>query len=212
MLVGWIASTQLPYQVMVRAMSTSLRLLAAALLLLAAGMAPAGADESTVLCDGKPATMIGTPGDDKLIGDASDDVIVGFGGNDTLVGAGGNDTICGSDGDDTIIGGPGDDVLIGGKGSDWLDYRSVYRRIMVDLRAGIAEGHGNDTLDSIKNVHGSGRRNHIYGNDAANIIRADGDEPDILWGRGGNDTIEAGRSMPRCGAGREMITSAGSCM
>ncbi len=116
------------FQVMVRAMSTSLRFLIAALLLLTAGMAPAGADEPTVMCDGKPATMIGTPGDDKLIGDASDDVIVGLGGNDTLVGAGGNDTICGFDGDDTLIGGPGDDILLGGRGSDWLDYRTAYQR------------------------------------------------------------------------------------
>ena len=174
-------------------MNPSLRLLITAFLLLTAGTSPAAADEPKVVCDGKPATLIGTPGDDKLIGDASDDVIVGLGGNDTLVGAGGNDTICGFDGDDTIIGGPGDDVLFGGDGSDWLDYRSVYRRIMVDLRAGIAEGHGTDTLHSIENVHGSGRRNYIYGNGDANTIRADGDEEDILWGRGGNDIIEAGR-------------------
>ena len=124
-------------------MSTSLRFLITALLLLTTGMAPAGADEPTVMCDGKAATMIGTAGDDKLIGDASDDVIVGLGGNDTLVGAGGNDTICGFDGDDTIIGGPGDDVMLGGRGSDWVDYRSAHRRnLVIDLAAGSAEGNG----------------------------------------------------------------------
>jgi Ca2+-binding RTX toxin-like protein len=178
---------------MVRAMSTSLRVLASSAALVVVGLVPAAAaDEPVVLCDGKPATMLGTPGDDKIIGDASDDVIVGFGGNDTLVGAEGNDTICGFDGDDTIIGGPGDDVLLGGRGSDWVDYRSAHRRnLIIDLAAGTATGHGIDTLASIENVEGNSHHNEIYGNGAANTLRADGGK-DILWGRGGDDVIEAG--------------------
>ena len=102
--MDWLGPSPLPRYGSLH--DSSLRLLITAFLLLTAGTSPAAADEPTVVCDGKPATLIGTPGDDKLIGDASDDVIVGLGGNDTLVGAGGNDTICGFDGDDTISGGP----------------------------------------------------------------------------------------------------------
>ena len=186
----------------------NVRILATAVVLLAAGAAPATADEPVVLCDGRPATIVGTPGDDKLIGDASDDVIVGLGGNDTLVGKGGNDTICGFDGDDTLIGGPGDDILLGGRGSDWLDYRATYLGIEVDLGAGTAEGQGSDTLHSIENVYGSGRHNVIYGSAAANTIVVDGDGDDILWGRGGDDILEAGHSYAelRGGAGDDHLS------
>ena len=174
-------------------MSTSVRFLITALLLLTAGMAPAGADEPTVMCDGKPATMMGTPGKDNLIGSDADDVIVGLGGNDTLNGGGGNDTICGFDGNDTIVGGPGDDVLFGGRGSDWLEYRSVDRHIVVDLGAGTAEGYGSDTVRSIENVWSSEPHNEIYGSNAPNIIQSYGGDEDVVWGRGGDDVLDAGR-------------------
>ena len=37
-------------------------------------------------CFGKMATMVGTPGNDRLIGTAGNDVIVGRAGRDTIVG------------------------------------------------------------------------------------------------------------------------------
>jgi Ca2+-binding RTX toxin-like protein len=40
-------------------------------------------------CDGKAATMVGTPGDDLLVGTSGVDVIVGLGGDDTITGRGG---------------------------------------------------------------------------------------------------------------------------
>lgn len=71
-------------------------------------------------CDGQPATIIGTAGDDDLNGTAGDDIIVGLGGNDRIDGRDGNDLICGDDGDDDLIGSAGDDQLIGGAGNDVL--------------------------------------------------------------------------------------------
>lgn len=88
-------------------------------------------------CLGKPATIIGTEGDDVLLGTNGDDVIVGLGGNDILgqatigsdAGTQGDDRICGGDGEDTLYGGDGadmldgglkDDILIGGRGPDLL--------------------------------------------------------------------------------------------
>ena len=63
---------------------------------------------------GSPATVLGTPGDDRLVGTPGDDVIAGLGGNDVIVGGAGNDVICGSEGNDVTHGGAGRDFLDGG--------------------------------------------------------------------------------------------------
>ena len=72
-------------------------------------------------CFGKPATICGSRGRDRLTGTARRDVIVGLQGNDTLKGLGGNDLICGGSGKDTLVGGRGRDRLDGGVGKDTLD-------------------------------------------------------------------------------------------
>jgi hypothetical protein len=51
---------------------------------------PAGAVAGT--CEGRPATHLGTPGDDVLTGTDGDDVMVGLGGDDTISGLLGNET------------------------------------------------------------------------------------------------------------------------
>jgi uncharacterized delta-60 repeat protein len=72
-------------------------------------------------CGGKPATIVGTDGKDKLKGTRRADVIVGLGGDDTISGGGGNDVICGGRGNDTISGGAGADKLYGDAGRDKLN-------------------------------------------------------------------------------------------
>ena len=66
------------------------------------------------LCDGRVATISGTPADDELVGTPGADVIAGLGGNDRISGLDGADVLCGDDGADTLLGGPGDDRLLGG--------------------------------------------------------------------------------------------------
>jgi uncharacterized delta-60 repeat protein len=72
-------------------------------------------------CQGRPATIVGTDGDDTLIGTPVDDVIVGLKGNDVIDGKGGKDFLCGAVGNDTLSGDLGDDSLIGATGNDNLD-------------------------------------------------------------------------------------------
>ena len=72
------------------------------------------------MCDGKPATRIGTGGNDVLAGTPAADVIVGLGGHDTIHGLAGNDTVCAGDGNDTVRGGAGNDRISGGNGNDRL--------------------------------------------------------------------------------------------
>jgi RTX calcium-binding nonapeptide repeat (4 copies) len=71
-------------------------------------------------CKGKPATIVGTSGNDVGKGSSGKDVMVGLGGNDKLSGLAGNDTICGGSGKDTLNGGKGKDTLFGQKGKDTL--------------------------------------------------------------------------------------------
>ena len=71
-------------------------------------------------CDGLTATIVGTPGDDRITGTPERDVIVALGGHDMVHGMGGDDVICGGPGDDHLNGGQGNDRLFGGDGDDVL--------------------------------------------------------------------------------------------
>jgi Ca2+-binding RTX toxin-like protein len=82
-------------------------------------------------CNGKPATYVGTPGDDLIdTHNANDDVIVALGGSDEIYTHGGRDAICAGTGDDLwiytgggnddVFGGPGFDQLFGQEGNDNL--------------------------------------------------------------------------------------------
>jgi RTX calcium-binding nonapeptide repeat (4 copies) len=71
-------------------------------------------------CNGKPATIVGTNGNDVRGGTAGKDVIVGLGGSDRLLGLAGNDVLCGGVGKDILNGGKGNDMLFGEAGRDAL--------------------------------------------------------------------------------------------
>ena len=119
-------------------------------------------------CDGKAATIVGTPGDDSLVGTSGVDVIVGLGGDDTITGGGGNDTICGNAGNDRIQGGGGNDTVDGGDGNDII--------IGAAGDDSLTGGSDDDTLT------GSGGDDTLAGND--------GD--DTLAGNGGDDHLDGG--------------------
>ncbi len=137
-------------------------------------------------CNGIPATITGTPGNDTLSGTPGDDVILGLGGADVIDGGGGNDVICGGSGDDTIKGGDGADVAYGAAGND-------------DLAGGDGEddlfgGPGDDTLrgnqDNDLLIGGAGNDllNGGYGDDT--MRGNDGD--DRGFGGPGTDYAEGG--------------------
>jgi Tol biopolymer transport system component len=72
------------------------------------------------LCQGRPATIVGTARGDVLRGTPRADVIVALGGNDRVRGLGGNDRICAGGGADRVEGGGGADRLAGAAGKDLL--------------------------------------------------------------------------------------------
>lgn len=119
-------------------------------------------------CAGKPATIVGTPGDDVLTGTALNDVIWGGGGDDDVSGRGGDDLICLGGGDDAASGGLGDDVIYGGRGVDALwGNRGTDRRV------------GGKAADVLR---GGAGRDRLLGNGGI----------DDLFGQGGNDVLKGG--------------------
>jgi predicted extracellular nuclease len=122
----------------------------------------------TATCNGLPATIVGTTGDDVINGTNGVDVIAGLGGNDTIYGGNGNDVICGDFGNDTLNGGNGNDTLLGSFGNDDLD-----------------GGNGNDSLSG-------GDGNDALDGGNGNDTLSGGDGTDILLGQNGNDVLDGG--------------------
>ena len=159
--------------------------------------------------------IYGTEGDDNIEGTAQQEAVFGYGGNDTIYtrqgddlvygGDGndiidtceGNDVIYGEAGDDTINSGAGDDIVYGGDGNDIItnsggnDY--------------IDGGAGDDTIKSTAISSNStdetlvgGTGNDYFedkdGGDETFIFNL-GDGNDLIYNRGGNDTIKFGAGI-----------------
>jgi uncharacterized repeat protein (TIGR01451 family) len=71
-------------------------------------------------CRGVPATIVGTPGSDRLIGTGGPDVIAALGGGDTVIAEAGQDLVCSGGGNDRVVAGPAADRVFGGTGADRL--------------------------------------------------------------------------------------------
>jgi hypothetical protein len=142
-------------------------------------------------CHGKPATVVGTPGDDRgsrsLLGTRGRDVIVGGRGDDAINGRGGADLVCAGKGDDRIRGGRGNDRIYGRGGGDRL------------------RGHaGSDKL--------SGRRgkDRLFGGAGADRLLG-GRQNDRLRGGMGRDAQNGGPGVDFCAGGREGNDPRHSC-
>jgi Ca2+-binding RTX toxin-like protein len=137
----------------------------------------------SLLCFGKVATIVGTPGaDTPIYGTSGNDVIVGRAGDDQIDGLGGNDLICGGEGNDQLLGRAGNDKLDGGPGFDYVDFRTSTAGVHVDMATGVATGEGSDTITGSESVIGSPFDDTIHGNGALNV----------LFGMGGNDRLSGG--------------------
>lgn len=123
----------------------------------------AGAAE-TFTCEGRPATIVGSSGDDVLIGTSGPDVIVGLDGNDIIRGLDGDDILCGDNGRDRLFGGRGRDELFGGKKND------------------ILRGDGGADW-----LHGERGIDRVFGGPGADVIFGGSGTRDRLFGKGGVD-------------------------
>ena len=71
-------------------------------------------------CLDEGATLVGTPGDDRLLGTPGRDVVLAGAGDDTIASRGGDDLICSGAGDDKAVAGDDDDRVYGQAGADRL--------------------------------------------------------------------------------------------
>jgi Ca2+-binding RTX toxin-like protein len=153
-----------------------------------------GNDTLQQACSGHCGFLRGGPGNDVLEGRG----LVGGDGLDTLTGTDKRDSISGGSGNDTLMGagrhdeldpGPGDDFIDGGMGSDTLSFAFSSPGVSADLRTGIAhDDEGTDTFENIEGLLGSAGADRLSGDSQANHL--DGFVgPDVLVGRGGDDTL-----------------------
>ena len=147
--------------------------------LLTAPTAQAAADT----CQGRAATVVGTPGQYVLTGTEGDDVIVTNGAGPTL-GLGGNDLICVTGGTSPLLevsvdAGPGDDVV---------DASAVVGGVDVELGAG-SDTYTGSPYD--ETVHGG-----TNGYDGGSAVDTERDT--ITTGPGGDDRVVSGsdRTVP----------------
>lgn len=147
---------------------------------------------AAVLCNGRPATIVGTAGPDNLAGTANADVIAGLGGADVINGLGGDDVICGAGGDDTIRGGDGVDRVFGGPGAD---------QIYGDAGNDILNGQGgNDVIrggDGADRLNGHAGADELYGGNGNDVLDG-GPGNDLLLGEAGNDRAIGGPDTDSC--------------
>jgi Ca2+-binding RTX toxin-like protein len=168
---------------------------------------PSGA--TTPTCFGKPATIVGTAGDDTLIGRAGvSDVIYGDAGDDYILGgdfyANGHapDLLCGGPGADSVQGSPGNDKLNGGDGRDYVDGGNG-----ADLQQGNA---GNDRVGKGSFADADSANDIFRGNGGNDVING-GWGLDKLYGGGGADKLYDtecdGPTVLRGGAGDDYLES-----
>jgi len=152
-------------------------------------------------CEGRTATIIGTPGKDVIKGTKRADVILALGGDDRIRSFSAPDAICAGPGRDTVdAGGNGEhgggDLVLGGAGDDKL----ILRPELGTLKG----GPGNDELI------GSRGGDALYG-EAGNDILRSGPAPafnnDILYGGPGNDLLITGPGPDNVypGPGRNVV-------
>jgi hypothetical protein len=155
-----------------------------------------GSPPSEYSCRGRPATIVGSSGDDIIIGTAGDDVIVALGGNDAIWGKEGNDVICAGSGNDYIDGDEGDDVILGQAGSDTISGSAG-----ADTLIG---GKGND------NLSGGTGRDLLRGSNGADNL-AGGSDDDVISGGNGNDMLSgtSGTDRMRGGNGNDVLDGGG---
>ena len=184
------------------------------------------AQPSAERCLGKPATIVGTSGDDTIHATARHDVIAGLGGDDRIDQLLEGDTACGGEGNDNISSGrngsqdlavplpvvsgdAGDDVFTAdesGFGPDIVvSFEEAPGPVLVNLATDLATGWGNDRfVNRIAEVKGSAYADSITGTNSPDQLSGGAgddrlfglDASDTLEGGAGDDTLDGGKQRP----------------
>ena len=173
--------------------------------------------------------LIGGAGDDILAGGSGEDHLYGGAGSDTLTGAGDDDELEGDGSGRTVaqfklvLAGknfertppapPADDVLDGGPGNDSANYPGRTQPLRVDLADPAPDGSPGeaDRLAGIEDVLGGSGPNVLLGDAGDNGFQGSAVAPDLLDGRGGDDTLfgTSAGDVLRGGAGDDYLERPG---
>jgi Ca2+-binding RTX toxin-like protein len=134
--------------------------------------ATAAVNDPIPSCRGKPATIVGTEGNDAIEATAERDVIWAGLGEDTVRGGLGSDLICGGPGGDFVDGGRGNDFIDGGGGAG-------------DRVIG---GFGDDTV-----LGGPGDRDEVAGYLGIDVVNGGPGNEDLVHGDYGYDLMYGGK-------------------
>jgi Ca2+-binding RTX toxin-like protein len=146
-------------------------LVAAALAATALVLPYDAAQAAPYTCDGHPATIVGTSGDDHLVGTDGADVIVALGGDDRIEAGRGDDVVCGLAGSDEIDAGPGDDRVFAGI-DRWNSDRGGENRVGDTVWPGPGRDYVDLGADS-RPVTGYGQRDTLVYRTVDDAIHAD---------------------------------------
>jgi parallel beta-helix repeat protein len=142
-------------------------------------------------CEGRPATITGTLGDDLLVGTPAADVIVALDGNDAVHAQGGNDVVCGGPGADRLRGQGGHDTVVGNDGFDLLWGGGGRDRLFGSEGNDVLRGHGGKDR-----LYGEGGDDSLYGGGNADHLHG-GSGTDYVHGGGATDVC-SGESVVAC--------------
>jgi Ca2+-binding RTX toxin-like protein len=134
--------------------------------------ATAAVNDPIPSCRGKPATIVGTDGNDTIEGTAERDVIWAGLGDDAVRGGLGSDLVCGGPGSDFVDGGRGNDLIDGGVGDG-------------DRVIG---GLGDDTV-----LGGPGDRDEVAGYLGIDVVNGGPGDEDLVHGDYGYDLMYGGK-------------------
>lgn len=137
-------------------------------------------------------------------------IIDGTSDSNALFGGDAADVLNGLAGDDRLVGNGGSDQLNGGDGIDNADYRYATSRVSVSLAIIGSQdtlGAGIDTLSGIENLTGSGFKDQLGGDSAANSLNGL-DGKDRLKGAAGDDSLDGGAGADQLtgGLGGDLLT------
>jgi Ca2+-binding RTX toxin-like protein len=152
---------------------------------------------------GRPDSVIGLRGEDRMDGGVGNDLVNGGRNNDVIKGSRGDDILCGGRGSDTLYGGPGDDIIYGEEENDRIVPGPGDDKVLGsagnDRIIGWAERGGEIIDDGIDILNGgwnddvieAGGADSLYGfthNDVL-LTRTPDIAPAIMDGGGNDDTI-----------------------
>lgn len=128
---------------------------------------------------------VGATGNDLnniLLGNVGDNTLYALGGDDAVFGEGGNDRLVAGSG-------AGDDYYDGGSGTDVIIFASATLPVVIDLRAGTANGAetGQDTLANIEDVVAGAGNDIITGDDYANTLTGGAGQDAFIDTKAGHD-------------------------